>query len=93
MTAPPTDRGIAFIKKNADGTQNVYVAMAVDAAGKPADVFAVYRGRRSVVVQPSVRLVSAGTMTRTQENVRVFSGVDGEVRILSRREGTGAMSG
>ena len=90
MTNTPTDRGIAFIKENADGTKNVYVAVGV-AAGAPEDVVAMHLSRQSVSVGTDVATVAAGKMVRTTEAVHVWSGTDGVVQIAARQRNLGPL--
>jgi len=89
MTNTPTDRGIAFIKENADGTKNVYVAVGV-AAGAPEDVVAMHLSRQSVSVGTDVATVAAGKMVRTTEAVHVSS-ADGVVQITARQRNLGPL--
>lgn len=90
MTRTPTDRGIAFIKENADGTKNVYVAVAVTGTG-PEDVIAMHLDRQTVDLGPGVATVAAGKMVRTTEAVHVSSGADGTVRISARHRNLGPL--
>jgi hypothetical protein len=90
MTKTPTDRGIAFIKENANGTKNVYVAVGV-AASAPEDVIAMHLDRQYVAVGTGVTTVAAGNMVRTTEAVHVSSGMDGVVQITARQRNLGPL--
>lgn len=89
MTLTPTDRGIAFIATNPDGTKNVYVAGAVGSGGDPQDVIAMHLKRPSVDVEDGIELVASGSMVRTTGSVRVFSGPKSSevVRIRTHNSG------
>ena len=87
----PTDRGIAFIKQNANKTYNVYVAAAVDADNGPQDVFAMHLNRPSVDLDTSVKTVPAGAMSRTAEVVHVNQGLDGVVHVRPHRTDRGPL--
>ncbi|MFJ8544425.1 hypothetical protein ACIRFH_20800 [Streptomyces sp. NPDC093586] len=78
MTRTPTDRGVAFVDEKTDGTRLVYVALGVASDGSPQEVFAVHRltADDRLDIDPAVRMVAAGSMTRSSEPVRVFG--DGE---------------
>jgi hypothetical protein len=91
MKNTPTDRGIAFILENANGTKNVYVAAAASAANAPQDVFAMHVSRTTVKMDPSVRTIPAGTMSRTTEPVHVSADQDGVVHILSHTKDFGPL--
>jgi hypothetical protein len=91
MVRTPTDRGIAFIKKNSNGSFDVYVAAGVSAAGAPEDVFAIHGGRTVVQVHPGVDQVPAGPMSRTAKVVHVSSGDDGVVHINAHRTDLGPL--
>jgi len=90
MTRTPTDRGIAFIKTNSDGTKNVYVAMAVTGT-LPEDVVAMHLNRAQVSVGGGVQLVESGGMSRTTEAVHVSSGEDDIVQIQARKRNLGPL--
>jgi len=90
MTRTPTDRGIAFIKENANGTKNVYVAVGV-AGTAPEDVVAMHLDRQFVAIGSGVQTVGAGAMSRTTEAVHVSSDADGVVYINSRQRNLGPM--
>jgi hypothetical protein len=90
MTRTPTDRGIAFIRTNADGTKNVYVAMGI-AGTTPEDVIAMHLNRPSVAVGNGVTLVAAGAMSRTTEAVHVSSGEDDVVQLQARKRNLGPL--
>jgi hypothetical protein len=66
-----TDRGIAFIKTNNDGTNDVYIASDTDDSGAPQDVFAIHRNRDGVDLLPGVKMIPAGKMRRTEGVVTV----------------------
>jgi hypothetical protein len=90
MTLTPTDRGIAFIKDNPDGTKNVYVALGVT-GNAPQDVVAMHLDRKTVSIAPEVGTVSAGPMRRTTENVHVSSDANGVVYVRSHRRDMGPL--
>lgn len=90
MTRTPTDRGIAFIRTNTDGTKNVYVAVGV-AGNTPEDVVAMHLNRPSVSVGGGVTLVEAGALSRTTEAVHVTSGEDGVVQLHARKRNLGPL--
>ncbi|GAA1710682.1 hypothetical protein [Fodinicola feengrottensis] len=87
----PTDRGIAFILNNADGTRNVYVAAAASASNAPQDVFAMHLKQKNVKVDPAVTLIPAGTMSRTTEVVHVTGDSNGQVFVQSHAKNLGPM--
>jgi hypothetical protein len=89
--ATPTDRGIAFVGRNDDGTSNVYVAVGVDASAKPLDVFAVHFRRTTVTVDPGVRMVNADTMQRSAGSVHVWADDNGEVHIKAPVSNLGSL--
>ena len=89
MIATPTDRGIAFFRKNADGTSNVYVACGVDAAGSPEDVVAIHFNRSTVTMDRSVRVLPARSMTRTADTVHVWADQKGAVHIRDHHRNPG----
>ncbi|MFC5823574.1 hypothetical protein [Nonomuraea insulae] len=90
--ASPTDRGIAFVGSNEDGTSNVYVACGVDASAKPQDVVAVHFRLSSVVIEPEVAMVAAGAMRRSAAPVHVWADDDRRVHIRAARGGLGTMA-
>src|SRR5262245_51763795 len=90
MTVTPTDRGIAFIKQNPDGTKNVYVAAGVSGTA-PEDVMAMHLDRKTVALGPGVETVAADGMARTTEVVHVTSDADGVVHVIARRTGLGPL--
>lgn len=91
MTATPTDRGIAFIRTNPDGTKNVYVAMGVSSGNAPQDVFAIHVNRPGVDIPAGVKTVKAGSMIRTVDAVQVTSDSSNVVRLGARRSGLGPL--
>jgi hypothetical protein len=90
MTQTPTDRGIAFIRSNLDGTKNVYVAIAA-AGDTPEDVVAMHLDRQTVSLDPGVEVIAAGAMSRTTETVHVSSDSDGVVHVRPRRKDLGPL--
>jgi hypothetical protein len=90
VTVTPTDRGIAFIKDNADGTKNVYVAVGVT-GNRPEDVIAMHLDRTTIDVGPGVRTMPAGAMSRTTEVVHVSSDTAGVVHLVARRTDLGPL--
>jgi hypothetical protein len=60
----PTDRGIAIIKNETDGTRTVLVCSAIRGS-TPVDVFALHYHRPHVEVGPGVRLrpIAGGSVT------------------------------
>lgn len=92
-TRTPTDRGIAFIKENPDGTSNVYVAADAAADGSPQDVISVHLNRPGVDVHAAIRLVSVGSLRRTTGQVRVTSGPEDVVLVRPGRSGMGPLLG
>lgn len=91
MTATPTDRGIAFIRTNPNGTKNVYVAMGVSSGNAPEDVFAIHVNRPGVEVSSGVKTVKAGSMIRTVGAVQVTSDSSNVVRLTARRTDLGPL--
>lgn len=89
MTATPTDRGIAYILDNADGTKNVYVAAAAGADDAPQDVFAMHLAATTVTMAPGVRTVQAGKMRRTTEVVHVTGDNIDSVEVHAHRKDFG----
>ncbi|WP_163506423.1 hypothetical protein [Fodinicola acaciae] len=87
----PTDRGIAFILENANGTKNVYVAAAAGPDDAPQDVFAMHLATRTVNLGPNVRTVPAGTMRRTTSVVHVSGDNNGTVNLQAHRTDFGPM--
>jgi hypothetical protein len=75
-----TDRGIAVVTRSADGRRTVLVCSDVR-GGKPVDVFAMHVGPPSVVIDPAVRLVSAGAVSHTLTMVQVRTDETGAVHI------------
>ena len=92
-TRTPTDRGVAFIKNNPDGTSSVYVAADVAADGSPQDVISMHLNRPGVDIDGAIRLVSAGSMRRTAGQVRVSSGPEDVVLVKPGRSGMGPLLG
>ncbi|MFC9627476.1 hypothetical protein ACFTXM_48610 [Streptomyces sp. NPDC056930] len=92
MTRTPTDRGVAFVKDQADGTHLVYVALGVASDGSPQEVFAVHRTTAgvSLAIDPAVRLIPAGGLRRTSEPVRVFGQGD-TVRLMPTASDMGGL--
>jgi hypothetical protein len=90
MTNTPTDRGYAFIRNNANGTKNVYVAVAV-AGIEPEDVVAMHLDRQNVAIGSGIQTVVAGAMLRTTEAVHVSSDPNGVVYINPRKRGLGPL--
>jgi hypothetical protein len=90
MTMTPTDRGIAFIQENPNGTKNVYVAVGVTGT-TPEDVIAMHLDRQTVALGSDVETVPAGAMSRTKEAVHVSSDTDGVVHVNSRRKNLGPL--
>jgi hypothetical protein len=90
MTNTPTDRGYAFIRENADGTKNVYVAVGV-AGTAPEDVVAMHLDRQNIAIGSGVQTVAAGAMLRTTEAVHVSSDADGIVFINPRQKNLGPL--
>jgi len=75
-----TDRGIAVVTRGADGRSVVQVCSGVR-NGKPVDVFAMYVGPPSLVIDPDVTLVKAGPLSHTQTMVLVSTDPNGVVRV------------
>jgi hypothetical protein len=87
----PTDRGIAFILENANGTKNVYVASGATASNSPQDVFAMHLSQESVQLAPGVQTVKAGTMSRTTKPVAVTTDEAGVVHVMSHASDFGPL--
>jgi len=80
----PTDRGLAFINDNANGTVDVYVALAAR-EGSPEDVVAMHFNRRQVLIDSGVETVPAASGTRTARPVNVYADAAGDVHVQARR--------
>ncbi|MDI2131062.1 hypothetical protein [Yinghuangia seranimata] len=93
MRASPTDRGYAYLKTNADGTTDVYVAVGVGTDDAPEDIFAVHFNRDRVAVADDVRTVAVGAMRRTTEAVQVTKDAGHVVHIRGRNRGYGPLLG
>ncbi|GAA1349533.1 hypothetical protein [Streptomyces beijiangensis] len=92
MTRTPTDRGVAFVKDQADGTHLVYVALGVASDGSPQEVFAVHRTTAgvSLSIDPAVAMVSKGGLRHTSEPVSVFGEGD-SVKVVPTARGLGTL--
>ncbi|MFD4898951.1 hypothetical protein [Streptomyces sp. NPDC058411] len=92
MTRTPTDRGVAFVKDQTDGSHLVYVALGVTPDGTPQEVFAVHRTTPGVglTIDPAVQMISAGGLRRTSEPVSVF-GSDDSVQVTPVSSGLGRL--
>jgi hypothetical protein len=69
--AIPTDRGHAFLTTERDGTTTVEVALSVE-NDQPVNAFAWHVRSDSVVVDPDVAMVDAGSARYTRDLVEVF---------------------
>lgn len=77
MKPTPTDRGVAYISPEKDGSKRVSVCASVK-DGEPENVYAVHFRRSSVKVAPDVRMLRSG----------VGSWSDGLVEVSADRRGT-----
>jgi hypothetical protein len=83
-----TDRGIAMVQPEADGSKTVMVCFGVQ-NGEPQDVFAVHSNRQRVVVHQDVSLNRTAGAYYTDGMVEVSSDSDGVVHIRGPRAGRG----
>ncbi|MFE6930899.1 hypothetical protein ACFVDT_02565 [Streptomyces sp. NPDC057699] len=92
MTRTPTDRGVAFVKDQTDGSHLVYVALGVTPDGGPQEIFAVHRTTPgvSLAIDPAVRMIPAGSLRRTSEPVSVFGEGD-SVQVAPAASGVGRL--
>ena len=80
MAAPPTDRGLAVVRAEPDGTTTIFVCgQVVD--GKPVDTYATHIRAAKVSIDPAVALVGAGSRRYTNQIVQVVRGEDGTVHV------------
>ena len=68
-----TDRGYAVISSDDQGTVTVAVCSSLR-DGRPADMFARHVGPPKIMIDPAVRVIQDGGLSRTAEIVEVSKG-------------------